>query len=262
MESKMKYYQSNDLHTRLHTIKQGLLEKAKTHLNEIICDKEEKRNYVRVHLELWYNNKRLDDIYNPDIEGFVLKDEKPAVYQVIRKAAHKNAKEIIVIGVWEIKEIVYRNNKDFLGIGGGTFTFNTYEDLLKFVDASLREEATPNSEVRMTLFDRKTDIPLSWMLESYLLKEDGCLPFNLTNLDNLNDYQKLSDENKKLVDEFICPILLDNKSCTDVTKFGIINSATITVNKEDVVNKNHRTNVWDEYIASVLSTENKDKSTI
>ena len=150
----MKFYPSKDLHERLHTIRQGLFEKAKTYLNSLYSDMEENKPYVRVYLELYYNNKRLDDMYNHDIEGFVLKDEKPAVYRIIRKRGRKNIKEIVVIGRWDVEEIVYGNNKDFLGISNDTYTFYTYRDFLKFVDASLREEGEPVGGAHVSLTDK------------------------------------------------------------------------------------------------------------
>lgn len=259
----MKFYPAKDLHDKLQTIKQGLFEKTKTYLSSLprsqLLNEKGNVNYSCVYLELYYNNKRIKDVYSSDIKGFVLKDEKPKVYRVLRKNGGRIA--LVVIGILEIKEIVYGNTKDFLGIGNDTFTFHTYKELLTFVDASLREESEPIGKVNILLSDRKTDISLRWMLEDSLIKDGDPLTFHLHNLTNLNDYQKLSEEHKKRIDELICPIVLDSKSCTNVTVCNNFKSVSIAIDKEDLVNKNLRTSDWDDYIMSVLTPENQSNST-
>ena len=94
-----------------------------------------------------------------------------------------------------------------------------------------------------------------------MLKEGNRPPFRLTDLTNLKDYQNVSEDDKKRIDELICPIVLDNNSCTDVIKFNKLKSVSIVIDKEDMLNEHHKINEWDDYITSMLSTENEGKPT-
>ena len=206
---------------------------------------------MRVAFGFWWGDKPLgSDVWHPSIKEFVLKDETPSVYKVTRRSALSGHDEVIVTVVFEFDKVIY-DDKDVLELGVNTYTFDTYEHFLKFLDSTLREKGSVD-KVTVSLTDRKTRVSLLWLFESPLAKKKG-LNIHPVKLTNLQRYQTLSDESKKQVDEILCPIKLD-KDCVSgaagVNHLGFIN---LVIDKTDLVKEYFITNDWNGLIKQKLS---------
>lgn len=242
----MKHFKDIDFYSRVEEIKKELAEKVLSEVN--FGGGKFLPEDLRFHFEFWLGDSRIDNIKHSSIKEFVLKDDEPSVYKVVRRSVISGRDEVIITVLFEFDEIIYVN-KDVLGIGDDTYTFDHYRDFLKFLESTLCKEDNTNRRVSVSLSDRKTSISLLWLFESPLAKKNG-LNIHPVKLTNLQSYQTLSDKDKRQVDEVLCPIKLDKDSV--VYSCGI-HYVSIMVDKADLVKEYFLTNVWDEFIEKKLS---------
>ena len=242
----MKHFKDIDFYAQLEEIQKDLVEKVLSEVN--FGGGKFSLEDLRFHFEFWVGDSRLDNIRYSSINGFVLKDDTPSVYKVVRRSILSGRDEVIVTVLFEFDEIIY-DNKDILGLGDDTYTFDSYEYFLKFLESTLCKKENTTRKVSVSLSDLKTRISLLWLFESPLAKKNG-LNIHPVKLTNLQSYQTLTDKDKRQVDEVLCPIKLGKDSV--VYSCGT-HYVSIMVDKTDLVKEYFLTNVWDELIKQKLS---------
>ena len=249
----MKYYEINELRNRVYKLKEDIRNGVTQELYQKHGEDMSLSGFDIV-VRFCYQDEILD-IHDKNITGLTLESDVPDVYQLesTHPLVQKGAPTIHI--VFTVNKYVKRS-EDVLGIGENTYTFNTYEEFLVFIDEKTRHyNITSDKPFFVSLRDRKSNISISNFFNHPKITRQGTGNTPGFFIGMLTSYKKLIDENKAVIDKLLCPITISKK---DVEERFDLDFVTVYVDKEDLIKLVFQTDKWDSVIKETFTVSAKD----
>lgn len=245
----MSYYPINAFRDKAYHLRNRLHDKIYQEMN-----REHRGRFMvlksHIHITVKYRQgNETVNILDSRIQGVTLDKDVPFdVYQTNRKISDgKEFVEVECIIVFNIDSI-NSSDKDILGLGDEGYTFNTYEELLSRVHEKTKGFNSSDASMDVKLVDLQSGVNLLHVFNQ-LTNSDDVPELEISQLTNLNNYQKLDDDTKAKVDKILCPLKVTKN---DVTVPYLGYTLNITVDKETLVIAYFFTNKWNKVVAEEL----------
>ena len=183
-----------------------------------------------------------------NIKGFFLSSETPVVEQINYGCPEYPTTKVII--TFDFDRIVF-TTKDTMDLPEPSYTFNTYEEYLKFLTERYQEITGANVEDIDIFTEVKGHyVSIPSILVDFLVHRQKFLSDHTEKqFTNLKRYSELPTWGKINVDRVICPITVRTEDIRVNSNLDFIN---VKVGKEELMNESFRTNYWDEFISSEL----------
>ena len=183
-----------------------------------------------------------------NIKGFVLSNESPKVEQINYGCPEYPTIKVVI--TFDIDHIVFKT-KDTMDLPEPSYTFNTYEEYLKFLTERYQEITGVNVEDIDILTEVKGHyVSIPSILVDFLVHRQKFLTDHTENqFTNLKRYSELPAWGKLNIDRVICPITVRTE---DIRVNSNLDFIYVKVEKEELMNESFQTNYWDEFISREL----------
>lgn len=193
-------------------------------------------------------NGTFDRFDMKNIEGFLLEDEAPTVEEINYGCVDYPTIKIVV--TFNINHVFFKAPPT-LDLPEPSYTFDTYEDYLKFITRKYQELIDTSAEdIEIATNVKGNYISIPSILVNVLVHKLKCLTnHSEKQFTSLKCYSRLTKQAKSDVDRIICPITVnrDNVHVNNYPKY-----IKVEVVKEEMVKETFRTNYWDDIIVNEM----------
>lgn len=183
-----------------------------------------------------------------NVKGFVLANEVPIVEEI--KYGCPEYPTVKVVITFNIEQILFKT-KSVMDLPESTYTFNSYEDYLKFITWKYQEMTGSSVEDITIATDIKGHyVSVPSILVDFLVHRQKFLSSHAEKqFTNLKRYNELPTWAKMNVDRVICPITVNK---WDIQVNSTLDYIKVEIEKEDLMKESFQTNYWDEIIFGEL----------
>lgn len=242
-------YESRELHTLIEKMKVKVHDEVYNKLNEGLDRPKYYPEFIEVYVRVLTPEGRNVNLKDIVISSVDISPEETKVYKSHSKSLCGEMVNVIIV---LIAKHIYYTKPDIVNLGETSRTFNSHEELLKFItDTHLKlHHLSDDSDISVSLFDKNTRMELFEVFRNLNNKDSSIPSLTEDEFTTLRGYSELSRDVKDRVDNALYPLTVVKEDIWLINSAGWYN---IYVDKQEFIDEHLSTDEWSNTIQTMLN---------